>query len=213
MKEITLDPKKAVKEVEELFDTYLKDRKDAIYSMLYEKEISSNFFTCPASSQLDRHCAFEGGLIVHSLSVTKILLELREQFNIITSAGDESIVIVGMFHDLGKIGDEYGPQYLPETDNWWIKNKGRMYQNNKDIQYMPHSLRSLYILQQNNVPVNVDEYFAINYHDSFYLKQFEDVKFKESSLYKALHFADMWSMQELEQRFDPDNPMKDQRPW
>jgi 23S rRNA maturation-related 3'-5' exoribonuclease YhaM len=213
MKEVEWNPEKAIKEAEELLDTYLKDRKDIIFSMLFEQEVSKRFYTCPASTKLDHHCAFKGGLIVHSLSVTKMLLELREIIDIKTSAGDESIVIAGMFHDLGKIGDNTGELYLPETNEWFKNNKGQMYQYNSQIQQMPHSLRSIFIMQQFGIPLNMDEFFAIQYHDSLFLNQGADVKYNETSLSKALHFADMWSAMELEQRLDENNPKRFMKPW
>lgn len=213
MKTIEFDPKKAIAEFEGLLDEHLKDRKDIIYNMFFEKEMFKRFYAAPASTSLDFHCAFDGGLVVHTLSVVKILLELNEILEIRASAGTESIVIAGAFHDLGKIGDGTGQLYLPEQEAWWREKRGRMYQTNDTIQSMPHSLRSIFILQEAGIPLNVDEFFAIQYHDGMYLQQGQDVQHKETSLCKALHFADLWSSHELEQRLDPKNTANHRRPW
>lgn len=214
MKTIVLDVKQAIVGFEALLDTHLGDeRKEKIYTMLFEKGVSKRLYNAPASNSLDYHCAFDGGLVVHSLSVMKILLKMNDILEIRCSNGMESLVLVGAFHDLGKIGDDDGQYYLPEEEEWWRGKRGRMYNYNRGIQQMPHSLRSLYILQQFGIILTVDEFFAIHYHDGMYINQGQDIKYRETSLQKALHFADIWSYHELEQRKDPNNWSKDSRPW
>lgn len=63
-------------------------------------ENESDYFTAPASTRF--HLCIEGGLIIHSWSVYKLFLELKEKFNLIIS--NESIVICSFLHDLCKIG-------------------------------------------------------------------------------------------------------------
>lgn len=62
--------------------------------------VSYGFFTAPASTKY--HGAYEGGLYLHSVAVTKFLLRLTEDNKLIWR-NERSPYIVGMFHDLCKI--------------------------------------------------------------------------------------------------------------
>lgn len=65
------------------------------------------FFAAPASTKY--HGNYEGGLIEHSIAVTKFLVQLTKD-NHLTWKNPRSPYVVGMFHDLCKI-DQYIPQY------------------------------------------------------------------------------------------------------
>lgn len=65
------------------------------------------FFVAPASTKY--HGNYEGGLIEHSIAVTKFLVQLTKD-NHLTWKNPRSPYVVGMFHDLCKI-DQYIPQY------------------------------------------------------------------------------------------------------
>jgi len=59
---------------------------------------STDFFTAPASTK--NHGAYEGGLLIHSLSVYKILKNFSKK---IEGAREDSIAIAGLLHDLCKV--------------------------------------------------------------------------------------------------------------
>ena len=58
---------------------------------------SSDFFTAPASTKY--HCAFEGGLVHHSLNVYKTLKKRCDEYGI---TDGESVAICGLLHDICK---------------------------------------------------------------------------------------------------------------
>lgn len=72
------------------------------------------FFDAPASTKY--HGNYPGGLLAHSYSVAKFLVQLTED-NHLTWKNPRSPYIVGMFHDLCKI-DQYIPQYEMRERNW-----------------------------------------------------------------------------------------------
>lgn len=75
-------------------------------TILYDKitELDKmGFFTAPASTHY--HGAYEGGLSAHSLEVTRQLLKLTDDNNLVWERA-ESPIIVGLFHDLCKC-DQY----------------------------------------------------------------------------------------------------------
>lgn len=75
---------------------------------------STDFFTAPASTKY--HGAYEGGLFDHCLNVTDTLLRMTS-LGLISWERQESPVIVGMLHDVTKIG-AYIPNPFGEGGCW-----------------------------------------------------------------------------------------------
>jgi hypothetical protein len=110
---------------------------------------------------------------------------------------DEELVFTALNHDLGKIGAEGKPYYLPQTDKWRQDKLGELYTHNSDLSYMLIQDRSLFTLQQNGIQVNEKEYLAIKLHDGlyddvnkpYYLSFNPDSKLRTNLVY-ILHQAD-----------------------
>lgn len=64
---------------------------------LLEWLVGTDFFTAPASSKY--HCAFDGGLLTHSMNVYKVMLEKHYDKN---TDSLESCTIVCLLHDICK---------------------------------------------------------------------------------------------------------------
>lgn len=76
---------------------------------------TNGFFTCPASTRF--HGAYKGGLANHSWNVYRLLSDYVEQFKLDTAASagqkplkiePENISIVGLLHDICKVGAYIG---------------------------------------------------------------------------------------------------------
>ncbi len=67
----------------------------------------TDFFVAPASTQY--HCSFPGGLCLHSLNVYHALCSLAEKFLDDSSYKEENLIVIGLLHDIYKIGfyEEY----------------------------------------------------------------------------------------------------------
>ena len=178
----------AVKEhYEELKEKVIKRKKqfDAFINML-EKETS--WLTSPASTKY--HLDKEGGLLEHSVGVTETLLRLRELLT--PEISEESCIIVGLFHDVGKIGMPGKPRYLKNDNEWEVKNRGMTYKINPKEVYMNLAARSLYLISQ-YIPLSDSEAQAILYHDGQYIEANREVAHKETPLTLLIHFADSWT--------------------
>lgn len=149
----------------------------------------------PASSQLKFHSCFQGGLVVHSVTVTKTLLKLRK-----TLAPDismESCAIVGLYHDVGKVGTKEHPMYIPEVRKWQRETLGYRYKVNDEGVFLDVPTRSLaYIMPM--IGLDEEEIQAIRYHDGQYCDENHCVKNKEARLTRLLHMADSWAAGVLE---------------
>lgn len=71
-------------------------------------ETKTDYFTAPASTKY--HSSVPGGLLYHSVMVTKILLREKHEYGTrggkfaeLAAVPDESLIIIGLFHDLYKV--------------------------------------------------------------------------------------------------------------
>lgn len=122
-------------------------------------KIEETLILAPASTRIDYHGAFPGGLVDQSLKVLKTMSALNRAYE--ANLSTEGLVITGLFHDIGKCGTLERPYYLPKSSDWHNK-QGIMYEINPDLVNMPVSLRSLYLLQSAGVKLSADEHYAIS---------------------------------------------------
>jgi hypothetical protein len=124
---------------------------------------SSDFFYAPASTKF--HLSCEGGLAKHSLNVLSRLI--REVINEFGSVEDspysmESLVIVGLMHDLCKVGfykKSMRNQKNEETGQW---EKVPFYMVEDELP-IPHGPKSQYILRS-FIQLSREESIAIISH-------------------------------------------------
>jgi len=171
--------------------TALKDRIverkpdfDAFIEML---ETKTAWLSAPASTRF--HLSEEQGLLKHSVSVAENLLKLRDL--LAPEIPDESCVIVGLFHDVGKVGMPGKPYYLPNRDKDEVK-RGIRYIVNTDLVHVDLATRSLYLAGR-YIDLTEDEIQAIRYHDGQYIAENRSVAHRETKLTRLLQYADNWT--------------------
>ena len=180
---------KCVNYINTLINTHLKDRKE-LFEKLFEN-IQERYFTSPASSKKSYHSSYPGGLAVHSISVTKMMLDIA---NVLNYDNTESVVIVGLLHDIGKIGDNRGnKQYIEQTDDW-KKSKGDLYSYNFDLDSLTHAQRSIQLLNYYNFPLSNEEWESILLHDGSNVKENQTIYAMNTrnKLLRIAQFADSW---------------------
>ena len=163
----------------------IDERKEAINKFIDMLHSETSWLTSPASTKY--HLNREGGLLEHSTGVAETLLQLRAV--LAPEISEESCVIVGLFHDIGKVGMPGKPYYLPEFKDG---EPTGAYTTNPEIVAMGLSLRSLYLVSQ-YIPLSDAEAQAIAYHDGMYVPEGRSVAHKEEPLLLLLHWADMWT--------------------
>ncbi|MCM8764392.1 MAG: HD domain-containing protein [Candidatus Omnitrophica bacterium] len=142
-----------------------------------EKE--TTWLTAPASTKY--HLSIEHGLIIHSISVAMTMLSLKN--SLIPEIPDESCVIVGLFHDVGKIGMPHAPRYLKKNSSHYVYNEQQV--------EMSSAARSLYLVSK-FISLTDEEAQAILYHDGQYILENRPVAHKECHLTLLVTFADTW---------------------
>jgi hypothetical protein len=163
-------------------------RKDSFNRFLALLEGETTWLTSPASTRY--HLAEEQGLLKHSIGVAETLLRFRE--TLAPAITEESCVIVGLLHDVGKLGMPGKPLYLPNDNEWMVKNRGIRYKINPDVVAMGLAVRSLYLVTQ-YIPLSEAEAQAIAYHDGQYIDDNKVIAHKEEPLTLLVHWADYWT--------------------
>lgn len=179
---------------DELFGYIKREGKEELLEYLRD----NGYFEAPCSSQY--HLAEEGGLLEHSINVTKLMLNLVQMLNI--QPQRESIVIAGLFHDLGKADYYSKPNYVENILKSGKVSSSKPYTTNKDRLYVPHEIVSIHILSK-FIQLTEEEAFAILYHNGLYTPTGYSLKGNERPLQVLLHFADMWASRFIESDVEP----------
>lgn len=174
-----------------LFEKLL-DRKEQVVKFKSFLENETCWLTSPASTRF--HLNIEKGLLIHSVGVAYNALGIKNL--LAPDISDESIVITGLFHDLGKIGLPGKPYYLPNDNKWEIEKRGINYKINPEIVTMNIAVRSLYLVSK-HIPLTEMEAQAIVAHDGIYPVRGGvnnlDYHHNECRLQMIVHFADKWT--------------------
>jgi len=151
-------------------------------------ERETSWLTSPASTKF--HLSEKEGLLKHSVGVAENLLKFREA--LAAEISEESCTIVGLFHDVGKIGMPGKPLYLPNDNEWEIKKRGIKYKINPEVVSMGLAMRSLYLVTK-YIPLSDSEAQAIAYHDGQYVDDNKIIAHREEPLTLLVHWADYWT--------------------
>ncbi len=179
--------------------SYSKERFDKLFSLinregkdkLLEYLNESEYFTAPCSSQF--HGSKEGGLLEHSVNVADLMLDISDTLNYFDKEMIESIIIVGLFHDIGKSGYYGKPNYVENILKTTKKrSEAKPYEVNKDLLKIPHEITGIHILSK-LIQLTEEEVFAILHHNGAYGATWYELKNSERPLQMILHFADMWA--------------------
>ena len=177
--------------IQERYETLKKKvvkRKKEFDTFINMLEKGSSWLTSPASTKY--HLNTPGGLLEHSVGVTETFLKLKE--TLAPQISEESCVIVGLLHDVGKIGMPGKPRYLKNDNQWEIEKRGITYKINPDEVYMGLAARSIYLIAK-YIPLSDSEAQAILYHDGQYIEANKEVAHQEMPLTLLAHFADLWT--------------------
>lgn len=169
-----LSEQQLIDNVEKFYDLikkYLPDNERTKKLIKFYKSIEVTLLTSPASTKLDHHNCFVGGYVEHVVRVTEAALvfdKVWDKFGQEKTHTTEELVFAAINHDLGKLGTNDKPFYIPQTSEWHQKNQGRYFTYNPEMQHMRIADRSLFYLQKAGIQVTENEYIAIKVHDGLY---------------------------------------------
>lgn len=178
---------------ENLFGEIERPGKENLHHHL--KDIG--YFTCPSSTRY--HSSNTGGNLDHSLNVTDKALEIahtllsREEYNQLR----ESIILIGLFHDIGKCSYYNKPLYIENILKSGKRSDKKPYVTNDDRLKLPHEIISLHILSR-FIPLTEEEIFSLIHHNGMYGDLKYQLQGKETKLQYIIHAADMWASRFIE---------------
>lgn len=144
-----------------------KITRDGADKLLDFLENKSDFFTAPASTRY--HCAFEGGLLRHSLNVYECLVQylnrerVKETYKL--NVSDETAAVVALLHDVCKVNFytvSYRNAKNEKTGQW---EKVPYYAINDTLPY-GHGEKSVYMVS-GFIRLTREEAMAIRWHMGF----------------------------------------------
>jgi hypothetical protein len=179
------------------------DRKDKLLSLYTDDDYAFRLMTAPASGKQHFHYAHIGGYIQHIANVEKASRGTSKIYQAMGGTvdwDDEERAFAALHHDLGKLGNEDGPYYVPQRDNWHREKRGETFKHNPDVQFWNVTDNALYILQRRGIVVSWRETLAIKLSDgmyddgnAFYYKTFNPDQCLRTNLPYIIHTADFLS--------------------
>lgn len=168
----------------------------------YYKSIEGHLVFAPAATRESNHNCMPGGYVDHVNRVVEASLAMHELWKGFGDSAStytrEELVFAAINHDLGKLGEDSKPNYLPNDNDWQIKNQGAHYKINTELPFSTIPDRSLFILQSIGISVTKNEYLGIKLHDGLYdeankayLVSYQPESRLRSALPIILHQADL----------------------
>lgn len=183
-----------------LKENFSGDRLEKLLEMYSEKNLGLQLATAPASGKKHYHNAHDGGYLQHVMDVEKTSRGVQKLYKTIGGSIDyteEERIMAALHHDLGKLGDETGPYYTPNTEEWSIQKQGLLFKINTKNQFWRVTDRALYNLQRFGIVLTWKETLAIKLSDGmydeaaeFYLKTYDPDKGLKNNLARIIHVAD-----------------------
>jgi hypothetical protein len=153
-----------------IIEKYISEPRATKLLALYQSQ-EDNLAFAPASSRASYHNAFAGGYVDHvnrvveaAIKVTTLWSEMGATINF----SMEELVFSAINHDLGKLGRDGQPAYIPNDSEWHVKNQGAIYKPNTELPFIPIQDSSLFVLQSAGLELTFNEWVAIKTHDGLY---------------------------------------------
>ena len=186
---------------EKYIEALKSTNREGINDLLSWLTDETDFFTAPASAKT--HGAFEGGLLVHSLSVYNILKNFSKN---IPDAKQDAIAISALLHDICKVNF-----YVKGARNVKIPGERRWEEvevyNIEDSLPFGHGEKSVYLAMR-YIKLTDEEALAIRWHMAGYDDSArgyaggisQAAAFTKYPLAAALAIADMYDTYIIDQR-------------
>lgn len=154
------------------FEDYILTFPPSRHTKLFDmyEALMPRLLTAPASAKVNYHNAFVGGYLLHVnhvIETAHLVERLYKHIGGVVDATHEEITFAAMHHDLGKLGDEDGPYYIKETDQYWIE-KGSNFKYNDDTSKITTGDRRLYLLQKYGITYTKKEMIGMQMADGLF---------------------------------------------
>lgn len=186
------EKKDFIKEFTEIYTSKInRDGADKLLDWL----LKSDFTTCPASTKF--HSNHEGGLIEHSVKAYKrFVRNLVKEFgeNWQEHISEESAAIIGLLHDICKVGYYKQEMRNVKEDGVWVQKP--YYAVDDKLPY-GHGEKSVYIIS-GFMKLSREEAMAINWHMGGFDTRVQGGSYSISSAFYEFPTALIFHLSDLE---------------
>ena len=92
----------------------------------------------------------------------KVAAQLRQTYGQMEGITSGSLILVSLFHDIGKVGTDSKEYYVDNTSDWHRDKLGILYNVADRFTHLPASQLSLHTLSQQRVEIDLDEWYSIS---------------------------------------------------
>lgn len=140
-------------------------------------DLHDRYAVAPASTKMEYVGCFVGGLVWHSLNVLRVMKTLRNSLELDKVVSADSIILLSLFHDIGKLGNEREDYYLPQRSEWHRDKLGQLYEINEELNNVSVPIRSLWWMNRYKILLSENEIAAIQ---SMVIRPGEQISFVPS---------------------------------
>lgn len=205
-----MGPELTEDEINKNFETFINfikenfsgDRLEKLLALYEEDDYGLRAATAPASGKVHFHYAHTGGYLQHIANVEKASKGAAKLFEMMGGTIDfteEERIFTALHHDLGKLGNENGEYYVPQTEAWANK-RGEVFKHNPKTQFWGVTDNALYVLQKYQIVVTWKETLGIKLSDGMYdegsqsyLKTYNPDQCLRTNLPYVIHTGDFLS--------------------
>lgn len=180
--------------------SFTGDRHDKLMKMYSDDDYAFRLLSAPASGKVHFHYAHLGGYLQHIANVEKASKGTAKIYEVMGGTIDwteEERIFAALHHDLGKLGNEAGSYYVPQSDKWFREKRNETFKHNSEVQFWNVTDNALYILQTHQIVVTWKETLAIKLSDgmyddanAFYYKTFNADQCLRTNLPYVIHTGD-----------------------
>lgn len=186
-----------------LKENFTGERLEKLLKLYAEDNYGLRLATAPAAGKVFFHNAWPGGYLQHIAGVEKASLGASKLYVYMGGTLDfteEERIFAALHHDLGKLGNEQGEYFVPQTEAW-AQKRGEVFKHNPNVQFWNVTDNALYILQSNDIKVTWKETLGIKLADgmyeennAFYLKTYNPEHSLKTNLPYIIHAGDYFAM-------------------
>jgi hypothetical protein len=182
-----------------LKESFTGDRLEKLLDLYSQEKYGLRAATAPAAGKIHFHYAHTGGYLQHIANVEKASKGCAKLYEIMGGTIDwteEERIFVALHHDLGKLGNENGEYYVPQTEAW-AQKRGEVFKHNPQTQFWNVTDNALYVLQKAQIVLTWKETLGIKLSDGMYdegnqtyLKTFNPDQALRTNLPYVIHSGD-----------------------
>jgi len=140
------------------YKTILTRLEDKNINSLLE-DLGQRLCLAPANSNNKQYGCYPGGIVITSTKLAKAMQALNEFHG--SKVDIKSVYKIGLLHDIGRLGTMTQDWLLAQDSDWHREKLGNEFKINFELPKMSHLQRTMFILNQFQVKLTEEEFFAL----------------------------------------------------